>query len=57
MNLKNEINKCFSCNLKFLIAALLAVAAAAPRAIYEQPAITIVNQSDARNSDGSSKWR
>jgi hypothetical protein len=56
MNLKNEINKCFSCNLKFLIAALLAVAAAAPRAIYE-PAITIVNQSDSRNSDGSSKWR
>ena len=42
---------------QFLIAALMAVAAAAPSATYEKPVITITSQSDVRNADGSSKWR
>lgn len=49
---------------KFLIAALLAVAAAAPSSYpatyssgYSHPAITIVSESDVRNLDGSSHWR
>ncbi|KAI9565983.1 cuticle protein2a [Daphnia sinensis] len=44
----------------FLIAALLAVAAAAPSSYKskedEYKAITIVSQSDERNLDGSSQW-
>ena len=55
--------------LKFLIVALLAVAAAAPSypaaysapatysSGYHAPAITIVSESDVRNLDGSGHWR
>ena len=45
--------------LQFLIAAVLAVATAAPSspAYPAAPAITIVQSSDVRNADGSSKWR
>ncbi len=49
--------------LQFIIAALLAVAAAAPSSYSkdayttEKPMITIVSQSDVRNLDGSSQWR
>ena len=56
--------------MQFLIAALLAVAAAAPSSYekaaypapyskdgYEKPVITITSQSDVRNLDGSSQWR
>ncbi|XP_057370530.1 larval cuticle protein 65Ag1-like [Daphnia carinata] len=48
--------------LQFIIAALLAVAAAAPSSYSkdayttEKPVITIVSQSDVRNLDGSSQW-
>ena len=60
----------FILNIKqFLIAALLAVAAAAPSypaaysapatysSGYHAPAIAIVSESDVRNLDGSSHWR
>ncbi|XP_046636138.1 larval cuticle protein 65Ag1-like isoform X11 [Daphnia pulicaria] len=43
----------------FVIAALLAVAAAAPSSYdkeYKAPEITIVSQSDVRNLDGSGAW-
>ncbi|EFX80865.1 larval cuticle protein 65Ag1-like [Daphnia pulex] len=43
----------------FVIAALLAVAAAAPSSYkpeYKAPEITIVSQSDVRNVDGSGAW-
>ncbi|XP_046642847.1 larval cuticle protein 65Ab1-like [Daphnia pulicaria] len=45
----------------FIIAAVLAVAAAAPSSSYKSveykaPEITIVSQSDVRNLDGSSNW-
>ncbi|XP_046447537.1 endocuticle structural glycoprotein SgAbd-3-like isoform X3 [Daphnia pulex] len=50
----------------FIIAAILAVAAAAPSGYkteeekygkdYKYPEITVVSQSDERNLDGSSKW-
>jgi hypothetical protein len=45
---------------QFVIAALLAVAAAAPSSYkpeYKAPEITIVSQSDVRNLDGSGAWR
>ncbi|EFX61771.1 hypothetical protein DAPPUDRAFT_338193, partial [Daphnia pulex] len=51
----------------FVIAAVLAVAAAAPSSYatyektyekdYKYPEITVTSQSDERNLDGSSKWR
>lgn len=48
-------------NRQFVIAALLAVAAAAPAgtpyAGYKAPEIAIVAQSDVRNGDGSGAWR
>ncbi len=48
-------------NRQFVIAALLAVAAAAPSgtpyAGYKAPEIAIVAQSDVRNGDGSGAWR
>ncbi|XP_057370521.1 larval cuticle protein 65Ag1-like [Daphnia carinata] len=46
----------------FIIAAVLAVAAAAPSSYkayekdYKYPEITVTSQSDERNLDGSSKW-
>ena len=57
---KNSLNCYFFGALQFIIAALLAVAAAAPSSTYPaypKPAITIVSQSDVRNADGSSQWR
>lgn len=50
-----------SFTLKFVIAALLAVATAAPSSSYpsgyKAPEITIVSQTDVRNPDGSGQWR
>ena len=54
--------------VQFVIAAVLAVAAAAPSSSYptyektyekdyKYPEITVTSQSDERNLDGSSKWR
>jgi hypothetical protein len=53
--------------LQFVIAAILAVAAAAPSSYpteektyekdYKYPEITVTSQSDERNLDGSSKWK
>ncbi|XP_046448802.1 larval cuticle protein 65Ab1-like [Daphnia pulex] len=48
-------------NKLFIVAAVLAVAAAAPSSSYKPveykaPEITIVSQSDVRNLDGSSNW-
>jgi hypothetical protein len=50
----------FAFLFQFVIAALLAVAAAAPSSYkpeYKAPEITIVSQSDVRNVDGSGQWR
>jgi hypothetical protein len=50
----------FSIKFKFIIAALLAVASAAPSGYkpeYKAPEIAIVAQSDVRNVDGSGAWR
>jgi hypothetical protein len=53
--------------LQFVIAAILAVAAAAPSSYstdektyekdYKYPEITVTSQSDERNLDGSSNWK
>jgi hypothetical protein len=53
--------------LQFIIAAVLAVAAAAPSSYkteekkyekdYKYPEIVVTGQSDERNLDGSSQWR
>ncbi len=51
----------FKIVLQFVIAAILAVAAAAPSSYKtkedEYKEIVIVSQSDERNLDGSSQWR